>query len=71
MTVVSIVSHQQYLNVLATKEKLVIIDFTASWCGPCKVISPVFHALAAQYPNVLFASLDVDEVSESAAMAGV
>ena len=71
MTVVEITNHQQYLTLLATKDKLVIVDFTASWCGPCKVIKPIFHALASQYPQAVFASLDVDQVPESAGMAQV
>jgi len=41
--------------------KAVIIDFAASWCGPCKVIGPVFDALAEQTPQAVFVKVDVDQ----------
>ncbi|OEL28190.1 Thioredoxin H-type [Dichanthelium oligosanthes] len=47
--------------------KLVIIDFTASWCGPCRVIAPVFVEYAKKYPHTVFLKVDVDELKEVAA----
>lgn len=48
-----------------------LVRFTASWCKPCKKIEPVFNALAAQYNDIVFVSVDVDENSEIAAEHGV
>jgi thioredoxin 1 len=45
--------------------KLVVIDFHATWCGPCKVIGPKFDGLKDQYPNFVFAKVDVDDVPVS------
>uniref|UniRef100_A0A7S0RH52 Thioredoxin domain-containing protein n=1 Tax=Chlamydomonas leiostraca TaxID=1034604 RepID=A0A7S0RH52_9CHLO len=48
-----------------------VVDFTASWCGPCKMIGPIFDAMSDNYPNVTFLKVDVDELSDVAGNAGV
>uniref|UniRef100_A0A8C5BWN7 Thioredoxin domain-containing protein n=1 Tax=Gadus morhua TaxID=8049 RepID=A0A8C5BWN7_GADMO len=50
-------------------DNLVVVDFTASWCGPCKVIGPKFVAMAAlpENRNVVFLKVDVDEAADVAA----
>lgn len=48
-----------------------IVDFTAKWCGPCKMISPVFHQLATKYPNAVFLSVDTDDVPTVSRACGV
>ncbi|KAL6647577.1 hypothetical protein ACP70R_015014 [Stipagrostis hirtigluma subsp. patula] len=47
--------------------KLVVIDFTASWCGPCRIIAPVFAELAKKFTNAVFLKVDVDELKDVAA----
>jgi len=46
--------------------KAIILKFGASWCGPCKRMSPVMDTLSRSYPNVLFFKVDVDEQPELA-----
>ena len=51
----------------ASSSKPLVIDFTASWCPPCKVIGPKFEAMHAQFSeHVTMAKLDVDANSEAA-----
>ncbi|KAL3773579.1 hypothetical protein ACHAWO_003066 [Cyclotella atomus] len=44
-----------------------VMYFTASWCPPCKMISPVYDELSKKYPKVAFGKIDVDE-NQNAAM---
>ncbi|XVF15841.1 hypothetical protein REPUB_Repub09cG0191000 [Reevesia pubescens] len=48
-------------------KKLVVVDFTASWCGPCRIIAPFLAELARKLPTVMFLKVDVDELKEVAA----
>lgn len=49
----------------------VIVDFWAEWCGPCKMIGPIYEELSNEMENITFAKLNVDEHPEVAANAGV
>jgi len=51
--------------------KLVVVDFTATWCGPCKRIAPFFDELSTKYEKAVFLKVDVDQCQETAAANGV
>jgi thioredoxin 1 len=58
-------------QVLAS-ETPVLVDFWATWCGPCKMVAPVLEQIAAEYAGKLtVAKLDIDENSATAARYGV
>ena len=50
---------------------LICIDFWATWCGPCKMMAPIFEAVNAEQPKVKFCKVNVDEQPELAKLFGI
>ncbi|KAL6001434.1 hypothetical protein ACLOJK_007171 [Asimina triloba] len=50
------------LNAASTSSRLAILYFTATWCGPCRMVSPIYTDLAGKYLNVVFMKIDIDEL---------
>ena len=46
---------------------LIVIDFWALWCGPCISFAPIFEKVAAKYPDITFAKVDIDQEPQLAA----
>jgi len=65
MSITHITSLSQLNEILsASEEKLTVIDFHATWCGPCHQIAPTFEELSKQYPGVNFLKCDVEVAAE-------
>ncbi|CAI9116825.1 OLC1v1018089C1 [Oldenlandia corymbosa var. corymbosa] len=62
---------EEQLQMGKEPQKLVVIDFSATWCGPCRLMSPVLDELAGQHPQVTFLKVDVDDLRSVAQQWGV
>jgi len=54
------------LTDMLEKHDVVVVDYWATWCGPCKRIAPLIKVLSEEYKDVCFLKVDVDEAEELA-----
>ncbi|KAM6587240.1 hypothetical protein CsatA_009845 [Cannabis sativa] len=57
-------SWDQKLEEAKRDGKIVIANFSANWCGPCKMIAPFYCELSEKYPSLMFVVIDVDEMTD-------
>ena len=65
------VNKNDFGSVVKDSAKTVLVDFWASWCGPCRMIAPVLEEVAAERPDVKVCKVNVDEEQELAISYGV
>ena len=53
------------------KKGIVLVDFYANWCGPCKMVAPIIEELSKENKNIKFIKVDVDEQEELAKEYGI
>ena len=61
------VSDANFAEVVESSSELVLVDFWASWCGPCKMLGPIFEEVSTEETGVKFVKLNVDENPATAA----
>lgn len=65
------VTKENYEKEVLQSEKKVLIDFWASWCGPCRMVSPIVDQIAEEHPEIKVCKVNVDEEQELALQFGV
>ncbi len=70
MSIINITNENFQSEVLESKD-VVLIDFHATWCGPCKMLSPIIDQVAAEVVGVKICKVDIDQAPEIAQQYGI
>ena len=65
------VNENDFQKVVLDSDKPVLVDFFATWCGPCRMLAPTVHELAEEYPEIKVVQIDVDEAPSLARTFGI
>ncbi len=65
------VNNADFRSVVLESDKPVLVDFWATWCGPCRMLAPVLEEVAAERGDIKVCKVDVDENRDLAAAYGV
>ena len=60
---------QENFEQTVSSNDIVLVDFWATWCGPCRQFGPVFEAASEKYPDVVFGKIDTDDQQQLAMAA--
>ncbi len=65
------ISEKDFESIVLKSDKPVLVDFYATWCGPCKQLAPILEQIAEERPDVRIVKVDVDESADLASSFGV
>ena len=71
MSMATVTMHGSSFNEIIEENKLVIIDFWAEWCGPCRAYGPIFEGVSEEFPDVVFAKVDTEAEQALAGSFGI
>ena len=65
------ITKETFENEVMNSEKPVLVDFFATWCGPCRMVGPVIEEIAEEREDIKVCKIDVDQQQELASQFGV
>lgn len=65
------IGKEEFEEKVLKSEKPVLVDFYATWCGPCKMLVPVLEEVANEHPEYVIAKINVDDEPELARQFGI
>ena len=68
---VNVITSKNFESAVMSQDKLVLLDFWATWCGPCQMIAPIVSEIAEENPDIGVGKVNVDEEPELASKFGV
>ena len=71
MMLVKDMNKENFQEEVVQSDKPVLVDFWASWCGPCRMVSPIVDEIAQERPDVKVVKVNVDQEQELALQFGV
>ena len=65
------INTENFENEVLAHNGVMVVDFFANWCGPCKMLAPIFEQVANEKENIAFVKVDVDVAGELAQLFGI
>ena len=68
---ITTITKDNFENEIVKADKPVLVDFWASWCGPCRMLSPTIDEIAEEHPEIKVSKINIDDEAELAIRHGV
>ena len=68
---ITTITKDNFENEIVKADKPVLVDFWASWCGPCRMLSPIIDEIAEEHPEIKVCKINIDDEAELAIRHGV